>query len=88
MDVLVKFGDSRLPVAELFDSLPVRPVLRTLVQYLLEFCSQRESVGDVISGVAVESVGRLSVSNLVILGQIVLEMSHSFCDGRQMNERR
>ena len=32
MDVRVKFGDSALNSAELFDSLPAAPALRTFVQ--------------------------------------------------------
>ena len=33
----VKFGDSRLNRTELFDLLPVSPVHRTFVQYLIAF---------------------------------------------------
>ena len=48
MAARVKFSDSTLKVAELFDSLPVEPVLRTFVQYLIGLCSQQEAASDVI----------------------------------------
>ena len=37
-------------MAALFDSLPVAPVLRTFVQYLIVFCGRPEAASDVISG--------------------------------------
>ena len=36
-------------VAELFKSLPARPILRLLMQCLITFCSQPEAAIDVIS---------------------------------------
>ena len=44
-------------MAELFDSLPAGPILRTFVQYLIAFCSRLEVACDVIFGVAVDQVG-------------------------------
>ena len=37
---------------ELFDPLPVAPVLCTFVQYLIAFYSPPEAAGDIISGAA------------------------------------
>ena len=36
-------------MAELFDSLPTAPVLRTFVLYLIAFCNQPKAASDVIS---------------------------------------
>ena len=38
-------------MAELLDSLPAAPVLRTFVEYLFAFCSRLEAASDVISGI-------------------------------------
>ena len=38
-------------------SVPVAPILRTVVQYLIAFCSRLEVASDVISGANVEQVG-------------------------------
>ena len=35
-------------MAELLESLPAAPILRTFVQYLISFCSQQEVAADVI----------------------------------------
>ena len=43
-------------MAELFDSLPTAPVLRTFAQYLIAFCSRLETASDVISGRFVGSI--------------------------------
>ena len=40
VDVRVKFGDSRLQMAELFDSLTDVPVFCTFLQYLIGFILQ------------------------------------------------
>ena len=37
-------------MAELFDSLPIAPALRTFVRYLIAFCSRQEAASDVVSG--------------------------------------
>ena len=45
MDVCVKFGDTRLSRAELFDSFPVGPVLRYFVQYsIVLFAADRKQL--------------------------------------------
>ena len=44
---LVTLGET---VAELFDSLPASPVLRTFAQYLLTFCSRPDAERNAISG--------------------------------------
>ena len=36
-------------MAELFDLLPVGPVLRTFAQYLIAFCSRPEAASDAMS---------------------------------------
>ena len=50
MDDRVKFGVLGYTVADLLDSLPAAPVLRTFVQYLIALCSRLEAACDVISG--------------------------------------
>ena len=44
-------------MVELFDSCPAGPVLRTVVQYLIAFCSRLEAASDVISGTFVGPIG-------------------------------
>ena len=51
MNVRVKFGAPGLNVAELFDSLPPGPGLRTLKQYYyVTFCSRFGLASDATSG--------------------------------------
>ena len=44
-------------MAELLDTLPVGPVLRTFVQYLIGFCSRPEAASNFISSTAAAQVG-------------------------------
>ena len=44
-------------MTKLCASMPVAPVLRTSVQYLIAFCSPPEAACDTISGMAADSVG-------------------------------
>ena len=60
-------------MAELFDSYST-PVLCTIVQYLIKFCSQPEAAIDVIYGVAEELVGTDVPVKFDDLGQTVLEI--------------
>ena len=46
----------RQTVANLFDSLPTEPVLRTFIQYSITFRSQPEAANDVIISVAVADI--------------------------------
>ena len=51
MNIRVKFDDSRLNKQwPLFDLWPAGPVLRTFVQYMIEFCSRSDAASNVISG--------------------------------------
>ena len=50
VDVLAKFGDSMLTVAELCDFLTGWLVLRTFVRYLIAFYSRPETASHVMSG--------------------------------------
>ena len=43
-------------VAELFESFPASPVLRTFVQYLIAFCSRLERATDALSSRYIEQV--------------------------------
>ena len=52
-DVPAGFGDSQLNSGRIIRLCPAGPVLRTLVQYLITFCSRPEAAGDVISGMFV-----------------------------------
>ena len=59
MNVRVKFGVSTLNSGRIIRLLPVAPILRTFVQYLLAFCSRPEAVSNVICG----RFGRLIISD-------------------------
>ena len=57
MDVSASLGDSRLNTGRIIRLFcPARPVLRTLMHYLIAFCTRREPASDVISGVFLKPV--------------------------------
>ena len=72
----VKFNWSLLVISNR-DRVPAAPVLRTFVQYLIEFCSRPERDSDVISGMCVRPIVDDKHAKFRDPGIIVLEKFHA-----------
>ena len=60
----------------------------TCSQYSCPVCSQPEAASDGISDTVIEDDGQVSMINLAVLGQTVLELLNEFNSSRMNNEQR